>query len=445
MRKNSIYVLLMPLLLIACLDEVMTTNEATCQKISFSIGFSNEIKIRLSTDEMFKTTFDEGDSIGIFIYKRAEEENSSIESNLLYVDNRKMTYNGNSWILESPIYYADDGSLLDIYAYYPYQEGAIAGALSYNAVSGMTDLLAASILGVRKEDKIISLMFGHLLSLIHISIDKTETVPDFDETFYAYFHGAISGGYNLETKEINDPEKGVIEMALVGPADMLQRTYRAWVPAQQIISGTIFSFLQTSFGKEFSLSREAIEPIDLTRGWAYQSQITLDKQIEKDIEYQLYDPYPKYGSPIGIVVKITLGGRGGIVMSLRDLGSAQWSTGNWVTGATYVNDGISNKMKIQSRPDWENDHPAFKLCVSLGERWYLPALEEAYAFLYEDIGNINWHLASISGSQPIDRAISYFTSTESSASTVRKVYTGNGVTVDMGKTEYGRIRAFYEF
>ena len=444
MKKNTIYILLITILITACSDDELIPSNGKTQEIRFSVGFSNETKIRATTDDQFRTTFEQGDEIGIFVYKRSKGQNSSIENNQLYVNNKKMTYNGGSWQLESPIYYTDDGTLLDIYAYYPYQEGATATALKYDASAEMVDLLAVSVPGISKESPTIPLMFSHLLSLLHISIDKTEKIPDFDESLSVYFNGIVSGEYNLSTNEINNSEKGTVEMTLTGSADAQQRTYRAWVPTQQITSGIIFSYIQTNFGSEFSQCTEASEQINLTQGRIYKSHVTLDQEFEKGIVYNLYDPYPKYGTPIGLVVKISDDGRSGTIISLTNLGPAEWSNTIYSTKCTDTNDGISNKMKIQNIPNWENDYPAFYQCISLGERWYLPAFAEARAFLCHDINNINHHLYWM-GAEEIIRDMSYFTSTENSEREAYKVYTGNADVVSVPKTDSYPIRVLYDF
>ena len=214
MNKNNIYILLISLLLMSCSDESIM-NEISNQAIRFSIGFPDKINTRATTNDIFETSFEEGDEIGIFIYKRSDTQESSTENNELYINNEKMTYHAGSWQLDSLIYYPDDESVLDIYAYYPYQAAATVEELKYDALVEMNDLLTASALGMNKDVKTIPLKFEHLLSLVHISIEKTENIPNFDETFSAYFHGIASGKYNLATKTINNPEEGYVKMTLI--------------------------------------------------------------------------------------------------------------------------------------------------------------------------------------------------------------------------------------
>ena len=445
MGKNIIYFFISLMLFTACGKEMITGGDAIGQEIIFSIGFENVIKTKVSTDDSFKTTFEEGDEIGIFVYLRNEGQEVSIEEDEIYVDNRKIFYDGNSWIFESPIYYTNDGTLLDIYAYYPYENGAKAEALVYNASVSPADLLAASTLGIEKiSARAVPLLFKHLLSMVHLSIDKTDRIPNLDDTFNAYFCGVVGGEYNLATSEIIDPVKGVARM-IVEAAGVQERVYRTLVPAQEIIGETIFSFYQTSMGNEFSMNQEATELVALLQGHASRFHVTLKSSKEKDPVYEVYDPYPKYGTPVGMVLETYNNGKNGLVISLQDAGTEAWSIENVWVGCADIYDGISNTMKVQALTDWEVNYPAFKMCTSLGEGWYLPSIEEAYPFIRTKVDEVNLKLAAISGSTPIDTWANYFTSTETAWNTVRKIYVQNGDSNPIYKTNHNKIRAFYQF
>jgi len=440
-----IYMFLMTPLLVSCYDELIT-NEVINHEISFSVGFS-EKKTRVATTETFETTFEANDEIGIFIFKRKVGEEISRKNTAIYVDNRKMTYDGSHWNLESPIYHTDDGTILDIYAYYPYSESTTTEMLPYNASTGMCDLLIASTLSIEKGSGLVPLMFEHVLSLVQITINKTEKVADFDDKLNVYFNGIISGNYNLINKEFTpDPneEKVISKMKLFGEANPNHRTYRAWVPAQRVEGGMIISIIQLTSDREILSSKDVADPIELLEGQVSRFHITVKQDIEKEIRYSLYEKYPRYGDPIGIVVSTWNKGINGKVMSIVNLES-QWSTENIQTGASDEIDAISNNMKIQSITDWETKYPAFKVCSDYGEGWYLPSLHEAKVFFDTNRTTINRHLTGIEGSEPIEDNISYFTSTEYSTDKIYKVYPRDGATDPMGKYENGRIRAFYEF
>ena len=48
-------------------------------------------------------------------------------------------------------------------------------------------LLSASTLSIEKiSDRAVPFLFNHLLSMVHLSVDKTNSVPAPDDTFNAY-------------------------------------------------------------------------------------------------------------------------------------------------------------------------------------------------------------------------------------------------------------------
>jgi len=451
MKKKNLFISLLVVLIasslfMTCSDED-TTSIDSGQQINFAIGFAEKVTTRAATDDSFRSTFEPGDAIGIFIYRRNPGEESSISSNALYANNIKMIFNGNTWELEHPIYYLNDEILFDIYAYYPYQKNVVANALDYDAATEMTDLLSASALGIKRTDKqAVPLLFSHLLSLVHLSIDKTAATPDFDDTFNVFFHGVISGRYNLQTMGVSNLGKGILQMSFLDELNTEKRSCRAWIPAQQLVPDRVFSFTQTTKGKEILLETVFPTPTTLTQGGISQFQITLDTQLKQDSTYNVYDPYPKGGDYIGMVIEVYNGGRSGKVISLINLPDSKWSNNevSWV-GCVDSWDGILNLMKVQQLNNWENRFPAFYQCALYGDRWYIPGVEEAYPFLYTYVGEINQHLRRIPGGQEIDVNRSYFMSTEISPATVYKIYPRTGSTEQMPKSDSGKIRAFYEF
>ena len=344
------------------------------------------------------------------------------------------------------MFYIDDETLLDIYAYYPYQVNTVANAVKYNAGIEIFDMLSASALGIKRADRqTISLMFSHLLSMIHLSIEKTDITPDLDNTFCVYFHGVTSGEYNLETKEINNPVRDTIIMPFIDAYNAKERICRVWVPEQEIKPEVLFSFFQSGKNKEIMQEIELTDPRIFAQGCLYQFHIILDTEKEQNVTYNVYDPFPKYGKPVGMVIETYNDGKNGKIISLIDLKDSPWAIKNYWVDCVDIWDGITNKMKVQGQENWQETFPAFEQCSLYGERWYLPAVDEAYPFLFHDRYNINEHIVKIEGGEPLDFYQSYFTSTEMSQSEVAKIYPNTGNTDKMGKHEHGKIRAFYEF
>ena len=466
---NKIYTLLCALCLVSCSEKIETIiNEEGHHGLSFSIGISstsisNEINTKTTTDSKFKTTFDNDDEIGMFIYKRSKGEEPSVDESHLYVKNVKLTLNNGNWELENPIYYPDSETLLDIYAYYPYKENTNITALEYDAHEEMNELLMVSTLGMKKSITSINLKFQHILSLTHITLVKDSNVPDFDENMNVYFNGVIGGKYNIVTQELTEPVTGIIKMDLAGEAGKETRGYIAYIPEQETATGILFSIFQMTSNKEILSSKDIDQVETFTRGEVRLFYIRIKQEIEKDITYDVYDLYPKYGTPVGMVIEVYNGGRNGKVISLKDTDSVAWAITeamSYTTDATDFNDGITNKMKIQSLDNWEENYPAFKACIMYGERWYLPGIGEMQWFMTDNtVGNdyrlsaINDRLRNHSTARPelgielIGWEASYFSSTESNdPEKAVKLYIGRPyATKDEPKDWRYPVRPFYEF
>ena len=464
MNKNKIYTLFCALCLISCSNEMDTiTNGEENESIRFSIGLSNNTGMRVFTDSNFKTTFEENDVIGLFVYNRNQGEEPSIDENELYASNIKLTYKNGSWELEEPIYYPDGKRLLDIYAYYPYKEGSDVHSMKYNAHEEMNELLMVSVIGAKKSEEAIMLKFQHMQSLVHITLIKDDNVPDFDEDLKVYFNGVIGGEYNIATKELTEPLTGIIKMELMSEAGTDRRSYAAYIPEQEAAPGILFSIFQMTSHKEILSSKDIDQPELFIRGQIKLFIIRIKQEIGKNITYNMYDLYPKYGTPVGMVVETFNNGRNGKVISLKNIGKVAWATLEaepYITGATDINDGISNKMKVQSLENWEENYPAFKECVTYGERWYLPCIGELRWFMANTSINgnrlttINNNLSHYKNNypeldiEPIYINESYFSSTESieNPKWALKLFTGgNFNTPAEPKSWPYYIRPFYEF
>ena len=458
MNVNKIYTFFFVLCFISCSDEIETKNEEISNQIKFLVGTPNITNTRVSTGSDFTTTFEEGDVIGIFIYNRNEGEEPSIDENELYVNNIKFTYKNGNWKLERPIYYPDSKKLLDIYAYYPYKHDADVHSMEYNAHVEMVELLMASVIGTKKSENAIMLEFQHMLSLAHITLTKDNNVPDFDENLCVYFNGVIGGKYNIATQMLTEPITGIIQMDLAGEASKTTRGYIAYIPEQEVARGILFSIFQMTSNKEILSSKDVEQPEAFTRGKIKVFSIRIKQEISKNIVYNQFDLYPAYGIPVGMVVETFNGGKNGKVISLKNIEGVKWGPMDVNTGARDINDGITNKMKIQSLENWEEDYPAFKVCNDYGERWYLPSIGDLRWFMTNNTvwngnflstinANLERHKANNSelDIQLINVNQSYFSSTESDNNNAMKLYPVNGTNIGEPKDWAYFVRPFYDF
>ena len=145
---------------------------------------------------------------------------------------------------------------------------------------------------------------------------------------------------------------------------------------------------------------------------------------------------------IGGVVFITDGTSGKMVSVKRGLSSWSSKTG-YETGATDLYDGYANTKSIINGGHIDF-HPAFQWCISLGEGWYLPAIQELLA-IYGVVGLIDKTFSE--KGYPSFNTIDYcyWSSTESSTEEDRAEAFRGYIEDRMPKTYLEYVRAVYCF
>ena len=97
-------------------------------------------------------------------------------------------------------------------------------------------------------------------------------------------------------------------------------------------------------------------------------------------KYAVGDIYPKDGAPAeGVVFEVSPDGLHGKIFSLAEGKNLKWRT---VGDADYTDDRVNgmNNFEIITAMEPEYDgYPAFAWCASLGDGWYIPAIDELAA------------------------------------------------------------------
>ncbi len=92
--------------------------------------------------------------------------------------------------------------------------------------------------------------------------------------------------------------------------------------------------------------------------------------------YQIGDYY-KDDKKEGIIVKVPKGGSPGMIMSLYEKEIRVWTNIRYDGSlTTSMSDGLSNTRLIKNRSNYGAAFPSIAWVSSLGEEWYLPAIEE---------------------------------------------------------------------
>lgn len=294
------------LLLTACSKDNDTgdypgTNESPGGDIRFEIGFAtpaatagaNLPQTRVTTDSQFKSTWDDGDAIGIFACRKSETLSETPSGNVL--NNIKLTYNNATGTWSGSAYWPADGSRIDFYAYYPYQgdgtlnPAAIAfsvktdqrAAADYSASDLLTAKATNGSAGYGKGET-VSLSFSHPLAMVQVSLDSQLGAIDPNEEVIVTLRDVkAKAGLNLGAVDNATPGSGVTLAGSDNNATAIKMyrveqltdanyrssfTFRAVVPAQSLSENA--NIFQIANGDLLLRSSALTDNITMTGGKA---------------------------------------------------------------------------------------------------------------------------------------------------------------------------------
>ena len=261
------------------------TNESPGGDIRFEIGFDTPAatagadlpQTRVTTDSQFKSTWDDGDEIGVFACSNG---GTLATDGSNYINNVKLTYNktAGTWTQAEPLYWptaAQNITALDFYAYYPYDASAAdPTAIAFNVkidqndeTSGksnynLSDLLTAKATNGNTgygKGETVTLSFSHPLAMVQVTLDDSKGAIDPNEEVVVLLQGvkakaalnlnAINGaapGTGVTTAPTDNDAVTITMHRLEQPDDADYRTaytFRAVVPVQTVTTtsgGSLF-------------------------------------------------------------------------------------------------------------------------------------------------------------------------------------------------------------
>lgn len=298
--KRLLLLAALPALMLASCSQEETTGGPDMQngEIRFEIGFApmggavqTAPHTRVATDTKFNSTWENGDEIGIY----AVEHGTELAASGNYIHNVKLTYTKGKWEIEEDIYWPQDGTKLDFYAYHPYAAAAnnpTSMAFIVNADQSestneksnynLSDLLMAKTTkadGYGKGET-VPLSFTHALAMVQVNVSKS-MVGDYPaDMLNVWLNGCTTDGVlNLFTQSATLPATPASPVKIKmypcpndGGAPGIY-AYRALVPAQEIAQGTaLFRFEYD--GSTLLSSEPLAEPVSLKAGVAEKFDIT---------------------------------------------------------------------------------------------------------------------------------------------------------------------------
>ncbi|MDR2912358.1 MAG: fimbrillin family protein [Alistipes sp.] len=383
-------------LLAGCTQNEHTTGPVTQpERITFNIEFAEQgAATRVATDEDFKSTWEDGDEIGVFgfDYSRAAK-----------IVNAKLTYNAANQEWVGDIYWPQGVKELGFKAHYPYNpdhdnlghSDDYDDMLDGHSVSTdqstkdgyeRSDRLSTDNLYADLKGETVTLPFVREdLAMVQLTIDNSSELLD-PATTEVTLQDVVLGIDDIFNSDT--PARGNVKMLPFSTSGNML-VFRAVVPGHNTIVASKHMFV-ISDGMTTLRSSATTGQIGLAAGKVFKFTQKAPP-LDPAHVYSVGDRYPYAGVAKGVVYEISDGGLHGKVVSLdHGIGDSRaWSKNLTVTGATDSNNGRINMETIRAIDPTFSSHPAFLWCDSkngvagttiytadkLGV-WYLPAGNE---------------------------------------------------------------------
>ncbi len=271
--------------------------------IKFEIGFAPQggaafmnadldaPQTRVATDALFRSTWEDGDEIGVFAVKHALGTPATLAASGNFIHNVKLTYNSADGSWSGPAYWPNDGSVVNFYAYYPYDANATDPTdIAFNVAadqSGTTDdgklqynlsdlLTATSDNGGSGYEKgsTVTLAFSHALAMVQVTLtaDRERNIGPVGNNISVVLRGVQTGAaLDLADGVSASGNAGNVKMYRAGETDKGEPVFRALVPAQTPQDGYRFRLSQfnelydytPSTGQALTAAEAQIHPVKL--------------------------------------------------------------------------------------------------------------------------------------------------------------------------------------
>ena len=170
--KKLINFLLCSLCIIGCGGVEPTPIDPTPTPPTPTPPSTEEVPVSLQT-RAASGDFVKGDAIGIYMSNQVEGVHSPLKSSGNYIDNWRFEYDGNGgWSAGQKLYYKDEETAADFYAYYPYStvsdatryDVSVSADQSQESVYQNADFLWGSALACKPTTAPVEITLNHMMS-----------------------------------------------------------------------------------------------------------------------------------------------------------------------------------------------------------------------------------------------------------------------------------------
>lgn len=297
----SVLVLSIACLLSACNKDVDagTSQWDSPRQVRFFMHTAQPPMVRTATDENLNTQFTKGDSVGVFVYMRAEDNSDG----KAYVSNAKYTFDGANWMPEpgGEITIGEE-DVVNFYAYFPYREDVTDYKNVAHTVSGEqnvlvddipqnynnSDLLVAKNTTSVAGTEVIGLIFTHAFSLVQVRLTGAMANDPGITLNLCGIKATATADLTSEVYPSASGEPGDIQMHLFS-AEQGNMLYRAVVPAQTIAANA--KILAATMGSNTYEYNNADAVLELNAASARTLNVMLGNPIDVTLGDQNIDQW----------------------------------------------------------------------------------------------------------------------------------------------------------
>lgn len=141
-----------------------------------------EIKMLFGVQDIARATdatFEAGDKIGLYVVNYDGQQAGNLQNTGNHVNNMRFVYNS-SWTPDQTIYWKDDETKADFYAYYPYSASANVSGHVFNVKADQasvdnykaSDFLWGKTSGVSPTEQAVNITLNHVFSCAQVKVDR---------------------------------------------------------------------------------------------------------------------------------------------------------------------------------------------------------------------------------------------------------------------------------
>lgn len=161
----------------------------SCSKNEEVIPNEGKLPINISVGQQTRandTTFENGDEVGIYVVNYDGSTAGTLKDEGNQADNAKFTYNSSEWTPDEDIYWKDQNTSADFYAYYPYIASTNVAAHTFSVQTNQSqetnfwasDFLWGKTANVSPTSNAVSIQTDHSLSRVLIDVKPGKGFDD---------------------------------------------------------------------------------------------------------------------------------------------------------------------------------------------------------------------------------------------------------------------------